>query len=126
MSKKLRIFLALLLIVDLILNLLAPEISKISFIGIWVTAMAFLLAVCLQEGTIHTMEEIIKVDRDIVQNLMEVSNVLQKKIDDLEERCNMSINRINNLLKAPSATGQIYVDFDEVMRILEGGDVVER
>lgn len=126
MNKKLKVFLTLLLIANLILNLLAPEISKISFVGIWVTAMAFWGIVCIQENTIHTMEKIIKVDRDIVRNLMGISNALQKRIDHLEERCNLGINKINALLKIPSATGQIYVNFDEVSKILDGNDIVER
>ena len=33
---------------------------------------------------------------------------------------------IRAMPKVISATGQIYVDFDEVMKILEGGDNIER
>lgn len=36
------------------------------------------------------------------------------------------IEQIRFMPKVMSATGQIYVDFDEVMRILEGGDIIER
>ena len=35
-------------------------------------------------------------------------------------------NKVSGLPKVASATGQIYVDYDEVMRILEGGDIIER
>ena len=41
---------------------------------------------------------------------------------DLEE----IIEQIRLMPKVMSATGQIYVDFDEVMKILEGGDIIER
>ena len=35
-------------------------------------------------------------------------------------------DKISGLPKVASATGQIYVDYDEVVKILEGGDIVER
>ena len=120
-GKKLIILLMILTAMKTILVVAAQEVSVYEYVCICIIAFGYLMIAYRGERLIDAYRKTTQTQR---------TTIIMKDIyiDTLENLNGLTdaADKISGLPKVVSATGQIYVDFDEVIRILEGGDIVER
>lgn len=113
-QKKRIIILAVLLVMLLVVAVLDQDISMLEYICLFANAGAYLgLAFSLQTQVDELWHEIGRQRREMWTNLIKIG-------------MGRHITEIEALPKVPSATGQLYVDYDDVMRIIRGDEIVER
>ena len=120
-GKKLIILLMILTAMETILVITTQDVSVSKYVCMCIIAFGYLLIAYSGERLKDAYRRTTQIQRDTI--IMK-----DAYIDTLENLNGLTdaADRISGLAKVASATGQIYVDYDEVMRILEGGDVIER
>lgn len=135
MSKKPTLVLAVLLILLGVTSGIDKEITGMEYLLLWIDAMAFLFmeykAQSLLKRTRRYARAIANLAEELLQKNIAVeclNRSLKNRLHTITSENGMlgAAGEINCMPKIVSATGQTYVDFDEVMRILEGSDFVER
>ena len=113
-QKKRIIMLAVLLVALLVTAVIDKEISIFEYICLFANAGAYLgLAFALQTQVDKLWREVSRQRREMWTNLIKIG-------------MGRHITEIEALPKVTSATGQIYVDYEDVMQILRGDEIVER
>lgn len=114
-NQKKRLFtLGVLLIVLFTLGISDKDIRTLEYSYMFIAAALFLLLAFSFQTRIESQNRRILRQPGMIFHFMTGSG-----------RYNI-IKEVDAIPKVMSATGQIYVDYDEVMRILEGGDIIER
>ena len=120
-GKKVILLLMVLTAMNATLVIIAQDVSIFSYICMCICAFCFLMIAYSGERLKDAYRRTTQIQRD---------TIIMKDIyiDTLENLNGLTdaADKISGLAKVASATGQIYVDYDEVMRILEGGDIIER
>jgi len=120
-GKKLIVLLMVLTAMDVVVVVSTQAVNVFHYICMCIIAFCFLMIA-------HSGERLKDAYRKITQTQRTTIIMKDAYIDTLEKLNGLTdaANKISGLAKIASATGQIYVDYDEVMRILEGGDIIER
>lgn len=105
--RKSEVIILVMVLITGSLSVYQPAVGKIEFVGMWILATIFFMDYCRQRQ---------RADRWMNRHFEVIRRV---GWEDLE-------TRVCNLPKVTSATGQIYVDLEDVTRILRGEDIVER
>lgn len=113
-QKKRIIMLAVLLVALLVTAVIDKEISILEYICIFANAGAYLGLVFASQTLIEDQQRRILGQSGMIFRLMTRGG-----------RYNL-MNEVEALPKVASATGQIYVDYEDVMQILKGDEIVER
>ncbi len=113
-QKKRLVVLTVLLITLLVIAVLDQDISILEYICLFANAGVCLgLAFALQTQVDELWREVARRSVGMWRNLIKIG-------------MGEHIKEIEALPKVPSATGQIYVDYEEVMRIIRGDELIER
>ena len=135
MSKKTTLVLAVLLILLGVTSGIDKEITGMEYLLLWIDAMAFLVVTYRTQSLLKRTRRYARAIDNIAEALHEkniaiecLNRTLKNRLHTITSENGMlgAADKINCMPKIVSATGQTYVDFDEVMRILEGSDFVER
>lgn len=121
--EKLQLLIAVLWFCVGLLILCSPKIHKVTYAILWILFL-FTYTDKMFGNHRHRIQYRIALSR------WSDSAVRSYRYARENEGLTATLNSIKieicRLPKVASATGQIYVDYDEVMRILEGGDIIER
>ena len=120
-GKKLIILLMVLTAMNATLVIIAQDVSIFGYICMCICAFCFLMIAYSGERLKDAYRRTTQIQR--------TSIIMKDTYIDMLENLNgltEAQEKIEALPKVVSATGQIYVDYDEAIRILEGGDFVER
>ena len=131
--KKLIVLMLILLIAQFTMAMLDKDISMVEYICLFAMAAADLGAVFLLEIRIEEQIRLLENQSDTIETMIEKDNALERIVawngeltkELLNDRSRID-SEIYNLPKVASATGQIYVDYDDVASILKGDKFVER
>lgn len=119
--KKLIILLMILTVMEVILVITTQDVSVSKYVCMCIIAFAYLMIAYSGERLKDAYRRTTQIQRTTI--------IMKDTYIDMLENLNGltdAADKISGLAKVASATGQIYVDYDEVMRILEGGDIIER
>lgn len=114
MSNKKLVLLAVLLILQPMIAVLDKNVSALEYVCLFAQAGAYLI-----------MTFRLKADNEQLYRML-AGRRLEHWSNLIKIGMGEHIREIEALPKIPSATGQIYVDYEEVMRILRGDEIVER
>ena len=120
-GKKLIILLMILTAMEVILVITTQDVSVYKYVCMCIIAFGYLMIAYSGERLKDAYRKTTQIQRDTI--IMK-----DAYIDTLENLNGLTdaADKISGLAKVASATGQIYVDYDEVIRILEGGNIIER
>ena len=113
-QKKRIIVLEGLLILLLALAVSDKDISMLEYMYVFIIAEVYLVLSFSFQTRIESLKRQIEGLREYVWGIL-IRSGLKGKIQEIDA-----------LPKVPAATGQIYVDYEDVMRILRGDEIVER
>ena len=120
-GKKFIVLLMVLTAMETILGVTKQDVSVSEYVCMCIIAFGYLMIAYSGERLKDAYRKTTQIQRDTI--IMK-----DAYIDTLENLNGLTEaqEKVEALPKIASATGQIYVDYDEVIRILEGGDIVER
>lgn len=120
-GKKLIILLMILTAMETILVITTQDVSVSKYVCMCIIAFGYLMIAYSGERLHDAYRKTTQIQRATI--------IMKDTYIDMLEHLNgltEAQEKVEALPKVASATGQIYVDYDEVIRILEGGDFVER
>ena len=120
-GKKLIILLMILTAMETILVVTTQDVSVSKYVCMCIIAFGYLMIGYSGERLKDAYRRTTQIQRTTI--------IMKDTYIDMLENLNgltEAADKISGLAKVASATGQIYVDYDEVMRILDGGDIIER
>lgn len=119
-GKRLIILIMVLTVMDSIV-VITQYVSVFSYTCMCICAFCFLMIAYNGER----LKDIYRKTTEIQRDTIIMKDIYIDTLEALNSLTDVA-DQISGLPKVASATGQIYVDYDEVMRILEGGNIIER
>lgn len=120
-GKKVIILLMILTVMEVILVITTQDVGVSKYVYMCIIAFGYLMIAYSGERLKDAYRRTTQIQRTTI--------IMKDTYIDMLEHLNgltEAQEKIEALPKVALATGQIYVDYDEVIRILEGGDFVER
>ena len=134
-GKNRVLLLAALLFLMGVFSLWDKEISVLEYAFLCINAVLYLLLVYLSESLNDSYEGLVAALEDLVHALKLKNEVLEELADYLEQKLirimdtkgiSDVLEKVDAMPKVMAATGEVYVDYEEVMTVLRGDEIVER